>query len=174
MNDDVLQITTANKVRLLTLNRPDRRNALSKVLSSALRAAIIAADVDSDVSVVAITGAGKAFCSGVDLKDAAYRTIQRLRGLGVEEGVLIEVIVDSRKPLLAIVNGPAIAGGCELALACDLPSADTAFFGLPNPNAAWAPTLLQWCCRRWFPWGSPWSGSTPGGIFRSRKLRAGA
>jgi len=58
MSDDVLQITTVNKVRLLTLNRPDRRNAMSKALASALRAAIIAADVDTDVSVVAITGAG--------------------------------------------------------------------------------------------------------------------
>jgi enoyl-CoA hydratase len=136
MSDDVLQITTANKVRLLTLNRPDRRNAMSKALASALRAAIIAADVDPDVSVVAITGAGKAFCSGVDLKDA--RAIdeagQRYRGpLHEPERSLTEVIIDSRKPLMAIVNGPAIAGGCELALACDLRVvADTAFFGLPE------------------------------------------
>jgi enoyl-CoA hydratase/carnithine racemase len=136
MNDDVLQITTANKVRLLTLNRPDRRNALSKALSSARRAPIIAADVEPDVSVVAITGAGNAFCSGVDLKDARAMDErgERYRGpLHEPERSLTEVIVDSRKPLLAIVNGPAIAGGCELALACDLRVvADTAFFGLPE------------------------------------------
>jgi len=135
-DDDVLQITTANKVRLLTLNRPDRRNALSKALSSALRSAIIAADVDPEVSVLAITGAGKAFCSGVDLRDARAmdESGERYRGpLHEPERSLSEVIVDSRKPLLAIVNGPAIAGGCELALACDIRVvADTAFFGLPE------------------------------------------
>jgi enoyl-CoA hydratase len=135
-NDDVLKITTASKVRLLTLNRPDRRNALSKDLSAALRSAIIAADVDPEVSVVAITGAGKAFCSGVDLKDARAMDErgERYRGpLHDPERSVSEVIVDSRKPLLAIVNGPAIAGGCELALACDIRVvADTAFFGLPE------------------------------------------
>jgi enoyl-CoA hydratase len=135
-DEEVLKITTANKVRLLTLNRPDRRNALSKALSSALRSAIIAADVDPDVSVVAITGAGEAFCSGVDLKDARSmdESGERYRGpLHEPERSVSEVIVDSRKPLLAIVNGPAIAGGCELALACDIRVvADTAFFGLPE------------------------------------------
>ena len=68
--DDVLKITIANKILLLTLNRPERRNALSKALLAALRSALIAADRDPEVSLVAITGAGTAFCSGVDLKDA--------------------------------------------------------------------------------------------------------
>ena len=135
-DDDVLVTTTANKVRLLTLNRPERRNALSRALASALRSAIMAADVDGEVSLVAITGAGKAFCSGVDLKDARAtdESGERYRGpLHEPERSLTEVIIDSRKPLMAIVNGPAIAGGCELALACDLRVvAETAFFGLPE------------------------------------------
>jgi enoyl-CoA hydratase/carnithine racemase len=57
-SEDVLLITTADKVRLLTLNRPQRRNALSRELLAALRSAVIAADVDAEVAVVAITGAG--------------------------------------------------------------------------------------------------------------------
>jgi enoyl-CoA hydratase/carnithine racemase len=135
-DDDILKITTNDKVRLLTLNRPERRNALSKALQSALRSAIIAADTDPDVSLVAITGTGTAFCAGVDLKDA--RAIDesggRYRGpLHEPERALTEVLIDSRKPLMAIINGPALAGGCELALACDLRVvADTAFFGLPE------------------------------------------
>jgi enoyl-CoA hydratase len=134
--DDVLKITTADKILLLTLNRPERRNALSKDLLAALRSALIAADTDPEVSLVAITGAGKAFCSGVDLKDARStdESGERYRGpLHEPERAFTEVIIDSRKPLMAIVNGPAMAGGCELALACDLRVvADTAFFGLPE------------------------------------------
>ena len=136
MSDDILQIETRNRIRLLTLNRPERRNALSRDLAQALRRAIIAADTDNEVSVVAITGAGSAFCAGADLKDA--RAVDESTGayrgpLHEPERSLFEVMIDSRKPLLAIVNGPALAGGCELALACDLRvAADTAFFGLPE------------------------------------------
>ncbi len=134
--DHVLEITTANRVRLLTLNRPQRRNALSKALMQALRSAVLAADVDPEVAVVAITGAGTAFCAGVDLDEA--RSIdergERYRGpLHEPERSLTEVLIDSRKPSMAIVNGPAVAGGCELALVCDIRVvADTAFFGLPE------------------------------------------
>jgi enoyl-CoA hydratase len=136
-DEDVLKITTSNKVRLLTLNRPERRNALSKALLSGLRSAIIAADVDPEVALVAITGAGdKAFCSGVDLKDARAMDEggERYRGpLHEPERSFTEVLIDSRKPLMAIVNGPALAGGCELALACDIRVvAESAFFGLPE------------------------------------------
>jgi enoyl-CoA hydratase len=134
--DDVLKITIANKILLLTLNRPERRNALSKPLLAALRTALIAADTDPEVSLVAITGAGNAFCSGVDLKDARStdESGERYRGpLHEPERAFTEVLIDSRKPLMAIVNGPAVAGGCELALACDLRvAADIAFFGLPE------------------------------------------
>ena len=133
---DILKIETKDKIRLLTLNRPDRRNALSHDLSQALRRAIIAADVDDDVAVVAITGAGSAFCAGVDLKDARAtdESTGTYRGpLHEPERSIYEVMIDSRKPLLAIVNGPALAGGCELALACDLRvAADNAFFGVPE------------------------------------------
>jgi len=134
--DDVLLITTSDKVRLLTLNRPERRNALSRELLQALRSAVIAADVDPEVAVVAITGAGTAFCAGVDLKDARALDDrgERYRGpLHEPERSFTEVLIDSRKPSIAIVNGAAIAGGCELALACDIRVvADTAFFGLPE------------------------------------------
>ena len=133
---DDLKIKIENRVCLLTLNRPDRRNALSRELSSALRRAIIEADVNNNISLVAITGEGIAFCAGADLKDARQtdETTGTYRGpLHEPERSLFEVMIDSRKPLMAIVNGPAMAGGCELALACDLRVvADTAFFGLPE------------------------------------------
>lgn len=128
----VLLSTIENRVCLLTLNRPDSRNALSQDLRSALRQAILDADDDPDISVVAITGTGTAFCSGADLKEVS--TGKRHRGpLHQEERSPYEVMIDCRKPLLAIVNGPAVAGGFELALACDMRvAADTAFFALPE------------------------------------------
>jgi len=135
-DQDVLRIENVDRIRILTLNRPERRNALSRALSAALRRAIIAADADASVSLVAITGAGSAFCAGADLKDARDKdeSTGDYRGpLHEPERSLFEVMLDSRKPILGIVNGPAMAGGCELALSCDLRVvADTAWFGLPE------------------------------------------
>ncbi|MCC6888285.1 MAG: enoyl-CoA hydratase/isomerase family protein [Hyphomicrobiales bacterium] len=128
----VLLSTVNNRTLLLTLNRPESRNAMSKELRSALRQTILDADDNPDISVVAITGAGSAFCAGADLKEVSSGA--RKRGpLHQEERSPFEVMIDCRKPLLAIINGPAVAGGFELALACDIRvAADTAFFALPE------------------------------------------
>jgi len=134
--NDVVKIADDGRIRILTLNRPERRNAMSNALAAALREALLEADADPTVSLVAITGAGSAFCSGADLRDA--RAVDdgggRFRGpLSRPERSPFEIMIDCRKPLMAIVNGPAVAGGCELALACDLRvAADTAFFALPE------------------------------------------
>ncbi len=134
--EPVLKITDHGRVRLLTMNRPERRNALSKELKTALVEAIIDADFDSAVTVLAITGAGSAFCAGVDLKEAreADEDGGRYRGpLAEAERTLFETMIDSKKPIIGILNGPAVAGGCELALACDLRVASTtAHLSLPE------------------------------------------
>lgn len=133
---EILKVETAGRVRMLTLSRPDVRNALNTALNDAIAEAVIVADHDPDVYAIAITGAGSAFCSGADLKDARdladagkplYGPLHSIRRS------LFEVIIDSRKPTIAIVNGPAMAGGFELALSCDLRvAADTAFFAVPE------------------------------------------
>jgi enoyl-CoA hydratase/carnithine racemase len=132
----VLKTSNHGRVRLLTMNRPERRNALSRELKDALLHAIIDADFDRSVSVLAITGTGTAFCAGADLKDArsADEDGGRYRGpLADPERLLFEAMIDSKKPILAILNGPAVAGGCELALSCDLRVAvDTAHLALPE------------------------------------------
>src|SRR5262245_41596194 len=118
-DSSVLSITIENKVCLLTLNRPERRNALSRELLRSLMAAILDANANPDVALVAITGSGDAVCAGADLKDASAGdgAGTRFRGpLHVPERSPFEVMIDSRKPLLAIVNGPAVAGGFEMAL----------------------------------------------------------
>jgi enoyl-CoA hydratase len=133
---DVLKVSIQNKICLLTLNRPERRNALSRQMVAEISNAILEADVNPQVSLIAITGAGTTFCSGADLKDARAMDTggQRFRGpLHRPERTSFEVMLESRKPILGIVNGPATAGGFELALACDMRvAADTAWFCAPE------------------------------------------
>ena len=134
---EVLKSETRNHVRLLTLNRPQSRNALSAELLLALAEAVIDADDDPEVFVVALTGAGdQAFCAGADLKEARDRADSGkvVRGpLRSARRVITEVLIDARKPSIAIINGPALAGGFEIALACDIRvAADSAFFALPE------------------------------------------
>jgi enoyl-CoA hydratase len=134
--DEVL-IRTEGRLCLITINRPEVRNARDKATNLRMMDAIIDADHDPAVSMIAITGAGdKAFCAGADLKAARsqFDVVRHFRGpLDHPERTLMEVILDARKPVMAIVNGPAIAGGFELALSCDLRvAAETAFFAVPE------------------------------------------
>jgi len=134
--DEVL-IRTEGRLCLITINRPEVRNARDKATNLRMMDTIIDADHDPAVSMIAITGAGdKAFCAGADLKAARsqFDVVRHFRGpLDHPERTLMEVILDARKPVMAIVNGPAIAGGFELALSCDLRvAADTAFFAVPE------------------------------------------
>lgn len=136
MSEPVLRVETIGRTRLLTLNRPDVRNALNRELNDALVDAVIEADHDPEVYVIAITGAGETFCSGADLKDARARADSGETWFGPLHNrfrSLFEVMIDSRKPTVAIVNGPAVAGGFELALSCDMRIvADEAFFAVPE------------------------------------------
>ena len=138
MSDEqnILKVSIENKVCLLTLNRPERRNALSRQLIAEISNAILEADVNPQVSLIAVTGAGTTFCAGADLKDASAIDTGggRYRGpLSRPERMNFEIMIDSRKPILGIVNGPATAGGFELALACDMRvAADTAWFCAPE------------------------------------------
>lgn len=140
MTDNILLVEDRGRVRLLTLNRPDVRNALNRDLNDRLVDAIIEADHDPEVYAIAITGAGTAFCSGADLKDARDLAAAGKPFYGPlhnNRRSLMEVMIDSRKPTLAIINGPAMAGGFELALSCDLRVAsDDAVFGVPEAKRA--------------------------------------
>ena len=136
MTDEILLIEDRGRTRWLTLNRSDVRNALNRDLNDALVDALIEADHDPSVYAVAITGAGTTFCSGADLGDA-----KKLADAGKpfygplhnNRRSLFEVMIDTRKPTIAVVNGPAVAGGFELVLSCDLRiAAEGAFFAVPE------------------------------------------
>ncbi|HUO40870.1 MAG TPA: enoyl-CoA hydratase [Mycobacterium sp.] len=107
---------TIEKVALITVNDPDRRNALTDEISTLLRAAVQRADADPDVHAVVVTGAGAAFCAGADLSalgTAAEEGLPRLYA-----GFL--AVAECTLPTVAAVNGPAVGAGLNLALACDV------------------------------------------------------
>jgi enoyl-CoA hydratase/carnithine racemase len=114
---DVLLTEQVGEVRILTLNRPRSRNALSGDLVSALYRALVALDTDDTVRAAVLTGADPAFCAGVDLKEAARdgdRYFQRFhRGDPIAQAARV------RKPLIGAINGATFTGGLELALGCD-------------------------------------------------------
>ena len=114
-------------VRVLTMNRPKWRNALSTGLISALYAALIDADRDASVRAVVLTGADPAFCAGLDLKQVQRDGSAYFERLHAEN--CITKVAQLSKPVLGAINGPAITGGMEMALGCDfLVASDQAVF----------------------------------------------
>ncbi|KQM69165.1 MULTISPECIES: crotonase/enoyl-CoA hydratase family protein [unclassified Sphingomonas] len=116
-------------VLVMTIDRPAQRNAVNRAVSLALAEALDVLDADPTLRVGIVTGMGGNFCSGMDLKAFVDGERPELEGRGFA-GVTEK---PPAKPLIAAVEGYALAGGCELALACDLIVAgDTAMFGLPE------------------------------------------
>jgi enoyl-CoA hydratase/carnithine racemase len=129
MADEVLW-RVEDGIATITLNRPDRRNAMNAALLGGLRASVDALDDRPDVRVIVVRGAGAAFCAGMDLREMEQRG-----GASDPEADVVGVLQrfeSARQPTIALVHGDAIAGGCELALHCDLRvAADVARFGMP-------------------------------------------
>ncbi len=122
---DVLLTERRDRVLVMTLNRPDQRNALNAELADALAAAITDLDSDDGLTAGVLTGNGKNFCAGMDLKEFATKGPPAALGPIFEKG--------AQKPLIGAVHGPVFAGGFELALICDLlVAADDARFGVPE------------------------------------------
>jgi methylglutaconyl-CoA hydratase len=104
----------------LTLNRPDARNALSRALIADLTARLRSTDVDADVRSVILTGAPPAFCAGLDLREVAATTADQAEHDASALLTLFETIDNLSKPVIAAVNGPAVAGGAGLVSVCDI------------------------------------------------------
>lgn len=128
---------------IITLNRPEARNAINRAVSLGVCAAIDELDARDDLRVGILTGAGGTFCSGMDLKAFLRGEVIRIEG----RGLMGIAMTPPRKPLIAAVEGYALAGGCEAMLACDLTvAARNAQFGIPEVKrglAAGAGGLLR-------------------------------
>ena len=126
--DEVLVERVAGTL-VITLNRPRVRNAVDAAMAAGIAAAMDQLDADDAVTVGVLTGAGGSFCAGMDLKAFLRGEVPAVPGRGF--GGLTQA--PPAKPLIAAVEGYALAGGCELALACDLvTAAEDASFGIPE------------------------------------------
>jgi enoyl-CoA hydratase len=160
MTEDTLKLELRGRIALITINRPQRMNALNDELMRALNARLAELDADPAIHVVVLIGSDKAFAAGADIGAMAEWDYQKVYAENyITAGW--EGIVRIRKPIIAAVSGYALGGGCELAMACDMIiAADTARFGQPEitigtipgfggtqrlPRAVGKAKAMDWC-----------------------------
>jgi methylglutaconyl-CoA hydratase len=152
MSSDVLRVVEEEGILSLWLNRPEKRNALNPALVKALAEALRDAESRSEVRVIVLRGEGPDFCAGADLAD-----LERITAMGAEASLadanrLGSLLLQMRRhprPIVAVVHGKALAGGCGLATACDLILAsDNAEFGYPEVQLGFVPAMVMAILRR--------------------------
>lgn len=137
MPDDIVLVEVADAVATVTLNRPDARNALSRDLLRELPRAVAEVDADPEVAAIVLTGADPVFCAGLDLREVGSGSLD-LKGSGAAGGDDAAAaarrgpFLPRTKPMIGAINGAAVTGGLEVALACD--------FLVASENARFADT----------------------------------
>ncbi len=142
----------ADGVLNLTLNRPEKRNALDSATIAGLTQALQQAELDSNVRVVAIRGAGKDFCAGADLDEllaSADKSPEENQKAAASLGQVFSLMRKLPKPVVGVVQGRALAGGVGLATACDLVlAASSSQFGYPEIQRGFVPAMVMTMLRR--------------------------
>lgn len=154
MNSKVLY-ETSNGIAHITLNRPEKRNALDGELIAQLKQAIASSASDSGCRVVLLTGAGTDFCSGADLaaleKTAQADVLDNMADARHTADLFL-MMRNHPRPIVAAVQGRALAGGCGIATACDIIlAAESAQFGYPEVNIGFVPAMVMAILRRSMP-----------------------
>ena len=151
MSDRILT-QLAGGILTATLNRADKRNAIDTAMIDGLLAAIERADLDGTIRVVAVRGAGRDFCAGMDLNEllaSADHTLEENRQAALHFAQVFMRMRQLPKPIVALVQGRALAGGCGLATACDLiVAAESAQFGYPEVQRGFVPAIVMTMLRR--------------------------
>ncbi len=120
IDDGPLRVRQEDTTAVITLNRPEQRNALNEDVLRLLRDLVRRVAADETVRAVVITGSGdRAFCAGADIRQMQSMTVERGREWALLGHDVFQKIEDLPKPVIAAINGVAVGGGCELALACD-------------------------------------------------------
>jgi methylglutaconyl-CoA hydratase len=139
-------------VARITLNRPDKRNALDGEIVAELKAAFTASASDDGCRVVLLTGAGTDFCSGADLaslEKTAQNSVLDNMADARSTADLFLTMRNHPRPIIAAVQGRALAGGCGIATACDIIlAAESAQFGYPEVNIGFVPAMVMAILRR--------------------------
>ena len=136
MTEEAVLYNKNQNVGIITLNRPERLNAINKVLLKGLIEKLGMARQDKNIAAVILTGAGRAFCAGEDLKETSAGKsfadwIEETEGLQEVQRVILAL----GKPLIAAIPGYALGGGCEFAMSCDIRiAAEEAIFGFPETD----------------------------------------
>jgi methylglutaconyl-CoA hydratase len=147
-----ITVTLDGGVLTGTLNRPEKRNAIDTAMLDALAALLERAELEAAVRVAVLRGAGKDFCAGMDLEEllqSVDRTVEQNRTAALRFGGLFVQMRALPKPVIAVVQGRALAGGCGLATACDLVvAAESAQFGYPEVQRGFVPALVMNLLRR--------------------------
>ena len=155
MSESGLREDLTGRVLTLTLDRPEKRNALGSGLVESLHQALDRADVDAEVRVVAIRGAGPDFCAGADLGELLASADRALDENERDARRLGDLFIRMRalpKPVVGVVQGRALAGGAGLALACDIAiAADDAQIGFPEIRRGFVPAMVMTLLRRAVP-----------------------
>ena len=130
-----------------TLNRPEKKNAIDTPMIDGLLALLERADLDAEVRLVALRGAGPDFCAGMDLNEllaSADQTVEANRRAAMHFGSIFVQMRRLPKPVVAVVRGRALAGGCGLATGCDLVlAAESAQFGYPEVQRGFVPAIVM-------------------------------
>lgn len=152
MSANRLTVASARGILTLTLNRPDKRNALDAAMIDALLRELEGAELDKEVRVVSLRGAGKDFCAGADLAEllaSVDNTAAENAADAARLGSVFTAIRRLPKPVVAVVHGRALAGGCGLATACDIVAAHAgATFGYPEVQRGFVPAMVIAMLRR--------------------------
>ena len=135
MNYENILVTTENKIATITINRPTKLNALNKATIQELHEAFKAAEANTDVNVILLTGSGeKAFVAGADISEFANFSVEEGAQLAAQgQELLFDLVENLKTPVIAAINGFALGGGLELAMACHFRVAsENAKMGLPE------------------------------------------
>jgi enoyl-CoA hydratase len=159
MSEPVLLVEKTGEIAIVTLNRPTAMNALSRELRSAIAKTVDELEADTGVRVMILTGNGKAFCAGLDLKELGQKGLSNPNDT-ITQGDPVRSLGKFSGPIIGAINGVAITGGFELALACDVLIA--------GPNARFADTHARVGVMPG--WGLSQKLSRAIGIYRAKEL----